>query len=152
MSEENLFSKYKEGQIVRFIKSVAPTENAQRGIIIGATTTYRTNPLGGLPYPALDYIIEVPNSDTNKDDLKAHEIYTVCEAMILGLDSTENRKQRQLVRTAKVIVGDVGHDGLTQFCDVVSKLFSIHLEEWILHHHKTAVTLHDVAGIAHYVI
>ena len=92
MSEENLFSKYKEGQIVRFIKSVAPTEKAQRGIIIGATTTYRTNPLGGPPYPVLDYIIEVLNSDTNKDDLKAHEIYTVCEAMILGLDSAKDRK------------------------------------------------------------
>lgn len=92
MSEESLFPKYKEGQIVRFIKSVCPTEKAQRGIIISTTTVYRTNPLGGLPYPALDYIIEVPSSDTDKDALKAHEVYTVCEAMILGLDSTENKK------------------------------------------------------------
>ena len=60
--------------------------------------------------------------------------------------------QRQLVRTAKVIVGDVGHDRLTQFCDVVGKLLGVHLEEWVLHHHKTAVTLYDVAGIAHHVV
>jgi hypothetical protein len=30
-----------------------------------------------------------------------------------------------------VVIGDVSHDGLTQFCDVVSKLLGIHLEERI---------------------